>query len=95
MGSMDKIKPSDIKILDKFIDKYNGPYVYSDKLDGVSALLINIDNKLKLYTRGDGYKGTDISSMINYINFGLNNKEILNDKLTNGIAIRGELIMSK
>lgn len=92
MGSMDKIKPSDQSVLSKWLDKYKGPYVYSDKLDGVSGLLIYSNNKFKLYTRGDGLEGTDISNLIKYIPTIVN---IDKSKLENNMAIRGELIISK
>ena len=67
MGSMDNIKSGDINLLNKWINNNRKSYVYSDKLDGVSALLINKDNKLNLYKRGDGNIGTDISNLIKYI----------------------------
>ena len=75
--------------LNKWIDKYNGPYCISNKLDGVSALFINEDNNYKLYTRGDGIYGLDISHLINYIT------NINNIKIKNGVAVRGELIINK
>ena len=64
MGSMDKLKQTDEKQLLKWITKYKKPYIYSDKLDGVSALLLYQDNDFKLYTRGDGEERSDISSLI-------------------------------
>lgn len=88
MGSMDKVKPSDIPILKKWLQSYKGPYVYSDKLDGVSALYMNN----KLYTRGDGTEGTDITPYIKYIPT-LNNLNI--KEKDKDVAVRGELIMSK
>ncbi len=39
-------------------------YIIQCKLDGVSCLIINKDNKLKAYTRGNGKVGTDISHLI-------------------------------
>jgi len=92
MGSMDKVKPTDQTVLLKWLSKYKGPYIYSDKLDGVSGLLYYSQNKLKLYTRGDGHEGTDISNLIKLIPSlsNLNKK-----KLSDGMAIRGELIMSR
>ena len=91
MGSMDKIRPENTDILNNFKLKYKNPYIISDKLDGVSALLI-IDNnsKHKLYTRGNGTIGTDITNLL----------DIINIKLSSSItstpyAIRGELIISK
>ena len=49
--------------------------------------VIDDDNNRKLYTRGDGNTGKDISYLINFIK-GLNN-------LQTSVAIRGELIISK
>ncbi len=88
MFSMDKIKPTDINVLDRWRKKYMGPYICSDKLDGVSAMLYKYNNRLKLYTRGDGYEGSNISHLIKYLNL----DQI---QLENNMAIRGELIMSK
>lgn len=88
MGSMDKIKPTDQNILNKWLKTYKGDYVFSDKLDGVSGLLIK-EETLKLFTRGDGIEGTDISHLIPYIG------TLKNIKLSDGVAVRGELIMSK
>ena len=69
MGSMDKIKPSDQKILDKFIESYKGPYIYSDKLDGISGLLYKTksDNIYKL-NLGVMSNQNDINP---YANFGM------------------------
>lgn len=89
MGSMDKIKPTDPTILNKWLKDYSGPYVYSDKLDGVSGLLVCKDGKLSLFTRGDGIEGTDITHLIKYIS------TIKKISIPSGIAIRGELIMTK
>jgi NAD-dependent DNA ligase len=87
MGSLDKIKPS-TNALEKWLNDYPGPYVISYKLDGISALLCKKDNKISLYTRGNGTFGKDISHVLGYIN-------VNTDKLRDGDAIRGELIMSK
>jgi DNA ligase (NAD+) len=90
MGSMDKIK-TDEKTLKNWLKKYNGNgYTLSDKLDGISALyVIDDDNNRKLYTRGDGQTGKDISYLVNFI-------KGLSDKLNqNSLAVRGELIISK
>jgi len=87
MGSLDKIKPS-TNALEKWLNDYPGPYVISYKLDGISALLFKKDNKISLYTRGNGTFGKDISHVLGHIN-------INTDKLKDGDAIRGELIMSK
>lgn len=91
MASLDKIKPNTNE-LDKWLVKYKGPYVISDKLDGISAQLYK-DNtgKFKLYTRGNGYEGQDISHLIPYV---LNKRSKIND-IPNGTSIRGELIIPK
>ncbi len=82
MGSQTKIKENNKELL-KWKTKYNtNSYVISDKLDGVSALYINN----KLYTRGNGEYGKDISHLIEFINIAI---------LPNNSVIRGELIMSK
>ena len=86
MWSMDKIK-ADTKELDKFKKKYNGPYVISCKLDGVSALYSTEEGKGKLYTRGDGKYGQSIDHLIEYIE--LPNME------TEKITLRGELIIKE
>ena len=66
MGSMDKIKP-DTKALDNWKRTYKGPYVLSCKLDGVSGLYTIINGEKKLYTRGDGKVGQDVSHLIPHI----------------------------
>ena len=84
MWSMDKIKP-DTKELSKWIKKYKGPYVISCKLDGVSGLYSSENGEKKLYTRGNGIYGQDISHIIPYLN-------LPSEK---DITIRGEFIIKK
>lgn len=86
MPSLDKFKPSN-NLLEPWLEEYLGPYYLSDKLDGISGLLCNIDNEIKLYTRGDGLYGQDISELMKYIKIQIN--------IPNNTIIRGELIMSK
>lgn len=81
LWSMDKIKP-DTYALDKWCKQYRGPYVLSCKLDGVSGLYVSPN---KLYTRGNGKIGQDISYMIPYLR--LPQQE--------GIVVRGEIIIKK
>ena len=90
MASLDKIKP-DTGELEKWMKKYPGPYIMSDKLDGVSGLLHFKNSTLKLYTRGDGYKGQDISYLIPYII----DEKIQKKVVKKEIVFRGELIISK
>ena len=92
MGSQNKIKDSDEEI-SKYKKKYKGPYVISDKLDGVSCLIVytKISEKnydIKLYTRGNGTEGQDISHLLEYING-------FPDFKGDYLAVRGELIISK
>lgn len=84
MPSMDKIKP-DTCALAKWMTKYNGPYVLSCKLDGVSALYSCEGAEPKLYTRGDGTIGQDITHLIPYFQL----------PKVRGIVIRGEIIIQK
>lgn len=84
MWSMDKIKP-DTGALGKWTTKYQGPYGLSCKLDGVSGMYSTEGETPKLYTRGNGKIGQDVSHMIPYLQLP---KE-------SGIVIRGEFIISK
>jgi NAD-dependent DNA ligase len=84
MASMDKIKP-DTNALTNWIKKYTGPYVLSCKLDGVSGLYTTEGKTPKLYTRGDGTVGQDISHLIPYLRL----------PKTKGVVIRGEFIIPK
>ena len=85
MASMDKIKP-DTNALANWCQKFRGPYVLSCKLDGVSGLYCFEQGSEKLFTRGNGSIGQDVSHLIPYL-------KLL--KTPANIAIRGEFIMSK
>ena len=84
MWSMDKIKP-DTEVLNNWKKKYSGPYVVSCKLDGVSGLYTTEGDIPKLYTRGDGKIGQDISHMIPYLRL----PEL------KGVVVRGEFIINR
>lgn len=84
LWSMDKIKPTTNAVA-KWTTTYTGPYVISAKLDGISALYVNNKNESKLYTRGNGVFGQDISHLIPY----------LIKKEYKDMAFRGEIIISK
>uniref|UniRef100_A0A6C0LRN3 DNA ligase (NAD(+)) n=1 Tax=viral metagenome TaxID=1070528 RepID=A0A6C0LRN3_9ZZZZ len=90
MGSMDKMK-SDNSLIEKWINIYKGPYLISDKLDGISCLLIIKNGQIFLYTRGDGKYGQNISHLLNFCNISIN--YLINEKINT--VIRGELIMTK
>lgn len=92
MGSLDKIK-NDEKVFINWKKKYEGEYVISDKLDGNSGLLVFNTNEVKLYTRGDGIDGQDISHLLPFLK---NTSNLLSDKkINNNVAVRGELIINK
>lgn len=79
MGSLNKIRTE--KEINRWVKKNNGPYIITDKIDGVSALY----NGTKLWTRGDGNIGTNISHILKYINI---------PKIKNGF-VRGEIVIPK
>ena len=84
MASMNKIKP-DTNELSNWINQFKGRYVLSCKLDGVSGLYTTEGIMPKLYTRGNGNIGQDISHLIPFLKL----------PKTKGVVIRGELIIPK
>jgi NAD-dependent DNA ligase len=81
MGSLNKFKTQEE--IDRWTKKYddkNG-YTITDKIDGLSILYTG----KKLFTRGDGYYGKNISHLLKYIKF---------PKITD-CFIRGEIYMPK
>jgi len=97
LGSMDKIKPSNTSQFETWLKKYKAPYYLSDKLDGVSGLLIYTKmQEVKLFTRGTATEGQDITNLVKYLN--LPTWESINKKIKikgddNLIAFRGEIII--
>lgn len=86
MASMDKIKP-DSGALKSWTEKYTGPYVLSCKLDGVSGMYVcDSAGKYKLYTRGNGLIGQDVSHLISVLKL---------PNIENDTAVRGEFIIPK
>jgi len=89
MGSMDKIKISESDRLSKWQKKFNKhDYVIMDKLDGISGLFVLKNGTKKLYTRGNGTIGQDITHLINTI-------PSFKFSVSTDIVLRGELIISK
>ena len=87
MGSMNKIH--DTYSLSHWCSKYKNLFIISCKLDGVSGLYVkNEDGTEKLYTRGDGEYGQDISHLIPYLKLPKNN-------FKQRIILRGEFIIDK
>lgn len=79
MGSLNKVKTEKKLLLWLNKNKCNS-FVVSPKLDGISALYY----KNKLFTRGNGTTGTDITAFIKYLKIG-NIEQIM----------RGELVVKK
>ena len=102
MSSLDKVKPGE-KVLTKWLKNNPDDIIVSEKVDGLSGLLIiekGADNKYTttLYKHGDGVEGQNISQLIEKgIDIGkLNHKEI--DKVLQTekhLAVRGEIIIKK
>lgn len=90
LGSLDKIKDDAQTQLANFTKTFNTPheYIITDKLDGITALYL--PQQQKLYTRGDGHTGQDISHLLKFLKL-----PAINTKNTQSIAIRGELIISR
>jgi NAD-dependent DNA ligase len=86
MGSLDKVKPAS-RDLELWLERFPPPTMISDKLDGISALLRYHENgTVKLYTRGDGETGQDISYLVPALKL---------PQLERNTLIRGELIITK
>lgn len=88
LGSLRKIKKENE--LTGWLEKYPGPYIIEDKIDGLTLLLVSgtIQGKrvTTLYTRGGGYRGVDVSHLLDYIRL---------PQINEDIAIRGEIVMTK
>lgn len=85
MGSQTKIKTADE--VEAFSVAHPAPYILSDKLDGVSIEICNLDGVTRGYTRGqDGVWGLEITHLL---------KSLRCPKLKTGRAIRAEMIMPK
>lgn len=103
LGSMDKIKPPSNQ-LSIWSKNYKPPYNLSDKLDGVSSLVIyRQDGTINMFTRGTATEGMDISHLIKYLNLPsfetvssyCKKHKIEGDRKKNLIAFRGELIINQ
>jgi DNA ligase (NAD+) len=90
MGSLNKY--NDNKTINNFLNKYDyKSFVVHEKLDGVSCLLVskNGGSDIKLYTRGNGTTGTDITHLLSH---GLHLPQITHKQ---NFMVRGELIVTK
>lgn len=87
MPSLNKIKrrggkDTRIEDLQRWTAKYKGPYIITDKMDGISALYF----QGKLYTRGNGILGKDISHVVPHLKI---------PEISDKIAVRGEIVLSE
>ena len=87
MASMNKYKT--ISEINNWCQKFRGPYSVTAKLDGVSAMYY----KGKLYTRGNGTTGRNISYLIPFLKQNKSMSQALDADYEFGL--RGELIIRK
>ena len=88
LGSLRKIKKD--QELTKWLEGHEGPYIIEDKIDGLTLLLVSTielgRRVTKLYTRGGGYRGLDVSHLLTYMRLPAINEDM---------AIRGEVVMTR
>lgn len=90
MGSLDKIRTQkELELWTRNLHETNSTttFIVSEKLDGISALLVGNEIDEKMYTKGDGTNCCDISEFLKFIKI-----PKIQDR---DLAIRGELIMKK
>ena len=88
MGSLDKFKGSDADLRAWLEALGTDRLVVSDKMDGVAALYVTDGSTRKLYTRGNGRLGRDVSHLLAYV------KGIPLAK-DHRLWVRGELVMPR
>ena len=88
LGSLDKAKTSEE--LAKWSNKNKGPYVISEKLDGISGLWNPVSNLL--YLSGDDNMGVDVSAWLPYLSL---SPSSLSKEIPEDTWVRGELIMPR
>ena len=91
-----KGKSVQIKEIRNWISKYKikGKFIASTKLDGSSVMVHVIDSQnIKLYTRGNGQKGRDISHLLKYVNIDLEMIRAVYSLVGTSFGIRGEIII--
>ena len=88
MASLDKVIYGE-GALEKWKKKYNtSSYVVSEKLDGISCLYVSAGlTDRRLYLRGNGVKGVDVSGLIGKIR--------LEKRRNKNFIVRGELVLKK
>ena len=107
LGSLDKVYPNE-KSLTRWLKDHNKNIVISEKLDGLSSLLVisnsnstssNQGFNMQLFKHGDGFEGQDISHLLEDISIGNLDRKTIQTMLDNPdnkkkhIALRGEIII--
>ena len=112
LGSLDKCKEdgalnifkkriteyhSSYNIMNPTYNKYPNQVIVMEKIDGLSCLLEIVGREVKLYTRGDGYNGTNISCLRDDLNLGFSFSKLKTYIPTyeESILIRGEIVIKK
>jgi len=91
LGSLDKIKDNTKVLLSWFNKNKDEKFIVSDKLDGISSLLIYENNQQIMITRGDGSIGSTINTaIINHFNLPKANSIPINV-----LGFRGEIVMKE
>ena len=87
LWSMDKV--TDEKKILSWLSKNNThpSYIVEEKIDGVSCMAVFENGSTRLYTRGDGFVGTDISHLVGHI------KNIPSHVTPEKLFVRGELVV--
>jgi len=99
--SMDKKKEQ--KLIEKWLTAYNPEYVVTDKLDGISGLIVyKNDGSVIFNTRGTATHGLNITKLLKYLtnipDYDKVSKYCKKNKIKgeqNLIAFRGEILISK
>jgi DNA ligase (NAD+) len=99
--SMDKKKEK--KLIMKWLDKYDPDYIVTDKLDGISGLIVyKNDGNIIFNTRGTATHGLNITKLLKYLpnipDYEKVSKYCKKNKIKgeqNLIAFRGEILISK
>lgn len=84
MMSLDKIMKE--KELNNFMKKNPGPYVVMDKINGNAGLYEVANGTPRLYNRGNGTVGSDLSHVLVYLNLPV---------LPFDVHVKGELVIDK
>jgi DNA ligase (NAD+) len=90
MPSLDKIKPGE-KSLPKFFKEYPGPFIITDKLDGISLQIYkDAHGNVDMYTKKQTMLGTSKKHLIKHL---IKQKTL--DAIPCNTSVRGELLISK